>query len=373
MSMTPKLYTAKLKSGLVKLIKYLIHWPLNYWRKGIWQKIVSILVILIIIIIGTMYGIARWYIASESSQPYKLGVSFSPEYAASLGLNPQKTMKALIGIGVKEFRLDSYWSNMEPSPGVYNFSSLDWQFNLATKAHAKVILVLGLRQPRWPECYMPSWANNEPQSVWQGQLENFMAKVIGRYKNSPALASYQLENEYFLKGFGICKNFSRSRLISEYNLIKRLDPNHSIILGRSNNGIGFPIGKPTPSEFSISIYRRVWDANVTHRYLEYPFPAWYYAFLAGVQKIFLHRDMIIGELQAEPWPANGKPITKTTLAEQNKSFNAERLNARFKYAKATGMRNVIMWGSEYWYYRLVKLHDPSVWNVAKEQFKGSLG
>jgi hypothetical protein len=45
---------------------------------------------------------------------------------------------------------------------------------------------------------------------------------------------------------------------------------------------GFPTGQPQPDEFSISVYRRVWDAGWTHRYMEYPFPAWYYAFLAGI-------------------------------------------------------------------------------------------
>jgi hypothetical protein len=27
-----------------------------------------------------------------------------------------------------------------------------------------------------------------------------------------------------------------------------------------------------------------------------------------------------------------------------------------------------LWGAEYWYYRKVKLGDPSVWNVAREEF-----
>ncbi len=373
MSLKIKLYTGKLNKSLIRAAKYIYHYPVKYWRKGPWHKVKMIFVIVVLLILGTMYGIARWYIYTESSTPLKMGVSFSPYYAESLGLNPEQTMQALINIGVKQFRLDSYWSYLEPTEGHYDFSTLDWQFKMAEKAHAKVILVVGLRQPRWPECFMPTWAANEPQSVWQPQLEAFMTAVINRYKNSPSLESYQLENEYFLKGFGECTNFSRSRLISEYNLVKKLDPNHPIILGRSNNAIGFPVGQPTPNEFSISVYKRVWDAGVTHRYFEYPYPAWYYAFIAGVQEIFFHRNMIIGELQAEAWPPNGQAITKTSLAEQNKSIDATRLLNRFKYGKATGMRDVLLWGAEYWYYRLEILHDPSLWNVAKQEFKGSVG
>ncbi len=368
-----RLYTNKLKHSLVKGTKYCWNRSCSYWHKNRLNKVKLTILFIFILIIGTMYGIARWYIYSESSIPLQQGVSFSPDYAQSLGLNPEKTMKALTVIGVKQFRLNSYWSDMEPSPGVYNFSTLDWEIKDAEAAHAKVILVVGLRQPRWPECYMPSWATNESESVWQPQLENFMSAVINRYKNSPSLQYYQLENEYFLQGFGICTNFSRSRLVSEYSLIKKLDPYHPVIVGRSNNAIGFPVGKPQPDLYSISIYKRVWDAGVTHRYLEYPYPAWYYAYIAGVQKIFTDRDMIVGELQAEAWAPNGKTITQISLAEQNKSLDATRLNARFGFAKATGMRDIVMWGSEYWYYRMVILHDPSLWNVAKQHFKGSLG
>ncbi len=168
-----------------------------------------------------MYGIAQWYIHSERVKPLQQGVSFIPDYAQSLGLDPQETMDALTGIGVKHFRLVSYWSDMEQSPGKYDFSQLDWQFKKAEKAHAKVILTVGLSQPRWPECHYPGWVDiSKPQSQWQPQLETFMKKVIDRYKDSPSLQKYQLENEYFLKGFGICTNFSRQRLVDEYNLVK---------------------------------------------------------------------------------------------------------------------------------------------------------
>jgi hypothetical protein len=195
-----------------------------------------------------------------------------------------------------------------------------------------------------------------------------MQAVIERYRNSPSLQSYQVENEYFLSGFGTCTNSDRNRLISEYNLVNKLDSNHPIIVTRSDNAIGIPVGQPQPNEFSISVYRRVWDAAFTHRYLEYPFPAWYYGFLAGWQKLADHKDMMIGELQAEAWAPHGQSVTQISLAEQNKSINAKRLQDVFNYGRATGMRSIDLWGAEYWYYRLSVLHDPTLWNVAKQEF-----
>ncbi len=339
------------------------------WARGIGHKILLVLAVSIIIVIGIMYGIAQWYIQSQKNAQLEQGTSFIPAYARSLGLDPKETMDELIGIGIKHFRLVSYWNESEGVRGEYDFSQLDWQFEKAEEADAKVILTLGLRQPRWPECHMPKWAETMPREQWQPELEKYIQAVVERYKDSPALDKYQLENEYFLKGFGECKDFSRDRLISEYNLVKKLDPKHEIVVPRSNNALGFPVGQPQPDEFSISIYKRVWDAGVTRRYLEYPFPAWFYGYIAGVQMIFNERNMIIGELQGEAWPPNGKPIPQNSIDEQNKSLNAQRLKDRFEYGRATGMREIYMWGGEYWYYRKVILKDPSLWNVAKEEYK----
>lgn len=333
------------------------------------RKILTGVIMVVLLLIALMFGISKWYAWQNRNQPLVYGVSFIPAYAESLGVDPQQTMDALIGIGVKQFRLVSYWNQTETAPGIYDFSLLDWQFKKAETAHAQVILTVGLRQPRWPECHPPSFIDTSgPLNTWQPQLENYMTAVINRYKNSPSLYKYQLENEYFLKGFGDCKDFSRSRLQDEFALVKRLDSQHPIIVGRSNNALGFPVGSPTPDQWSISVYKRVWDAGVTHRYLEYPFPAWFYGYIAGVQKAVWGKDMSIAELQAEAWPPNGQGIPQTSLAEQNKSLDARRLKERFTYGKNTGMKSIDLWGAEYWYYRKTVLHDDSLWNVAKSEY-----
>ncbi len=355
----------RLNKAYILLKKYFLH----YWRTSLWQKFVVIFLLFIFVIGIFMYSIGEYYIVQQSNQPITLGVSFIPDYASYLGLNSQQTMKALLKIGVRDFRLTSYWTDIEPTKGHYNFSQLDWEFKLAEEYHAKITLVLGLRQPNWPECHIPNWATNEPTKTWQPQLYTVMKKVINQFKNSPSLQYYQLENEYFLKGFGNCTNFSRKRLIHEFNLIKQLDPYHQIIIGRSNNAIGLPIGQPQPNIFSISIYRRVWDANVTHLYLEYPYPSWYFAFLAEMQQIFEGKNMYIEELQAEPWTPNGLTITQTPLKVLNHALNAHQFQQNITFAKNTGMKTIMLWGAEYWYYLKVKYHDSSFWNIAKQEFK----
>ncbi len=315
-----------------------------------------------------MYAVAVWYRHSEQGKPYVQGVTFIPSYAEYLGLDAQETMDALLDIKVRHFRLVSYWDQLEPEQGTYDFSSLDWQMQKAEASGSKVSLAIGLRQPRWPECHAPDWVDTkQPAAQWQPQLESFMTKVIERYKDSPALESYQLENEYF-NHFGECYNFDRQRLSEELALVKQLDPHHPVIISRSNNYAGLMLRQPLPDEIGISVYRRVWDATVTKRYLQYPFPAWYYGFLAGGEKLLTGKDSVLHEMQAEPWPPRGQGILDTSLAEQNKTFDAKRFQDRVAFAKATGMREVYYWGAEYWYYRMTVLHDDSVWQVAKHLY-----
>ncbi len=341
----------------------------SWWAAAsIWKKAVACLVMAVLLAVGTMYGIARWYMEKHNDEPLEIGATFIASYARHYDLDPKATFKAMVDdLYIKRFRLVSYWDVHEPKNNKYDFSELDWQFDMAEEAGAKVSLAIGLRQPRWPECHMPKWAEEMPKEQWSKELKDYMKIVIERYKDRPALESYQLENEYFMKVFGICPDHERDRLIDEYNFVKQVDPNHPVVVSRSNNAIGAPIGKPTPDAFGVSVYKRVWDKTITKRYIEYPFPAWYYGFLAGVGEILTGKDMIVHELQAEPWPPVG--VKEASLDEQDKSLSPERLRDRIRYGAATGMRKVDLWGVEWWYWRKVSKNDPSIWDAGRETIK----
>lgn len=321
------------------------------------------------------YAISVWYAQKHKDDPLIIGTTFVAPYARHFGLDPQQTLDALINdAGFRQFRLVSYWDEIERDKGSYDYGDLDWQFRKVEAAGGKVSLAIGLRQPRWPECHMPEWAKNTPMSEWEPQVTKFIVNTMNRYKDSPALDSYQLENEFFLDVFGECPDFTRERLVREFNAAKAADPNHKIIITRSNNALGYPVGDPRPDEFGVSVYKRVWDKTLTKRYFEYPFPAWFYGSLAGGGEILTGKKLIIHELQMEPWlPDTGNFAINdiNSVAEQDKSMNAERLHDRFEYAKASGIKTMYTWGSEWWYWRKVKANDPSLWNVAKEEIQAA--
>jgi hypothetical protein len=307
--------------------------------------------------------IALKYQISSGSGPVRFGVTFSKKRAEEFGLDPKETLNALLqDLKLKDLRLVSYWSEHQKtdSPN-YDFTELDWQFEEANKFGAKVSLSIGLRQPRWPECHAPQWASSIPKEQWYPKLKNYISAVVKRYKNNPALKSWQLENEYFLDVFGECPDFSRDRLVEEFNLVKAEDPNHPVIISRSNNLVGLSVNDPKPDIDAISVYRKVY--NPTLGYIAYPIPPWYYSFLAEAQKNIDGRPTIVHEFQLEPWLKSGQ-LQDSTLADQNITMSQKDVELNLEYAKRIGIKEVYLWGGEWWYWRLKK-GDPSIWDTVR--------
>jgi hypothetical protein len=339
-------------------------WPKN----KVLSRLLAGCLAVIFLFVTISYSAAVYYMQINRDKPYRYGATFIPDYARYLGTDPEETFDAMINdMGFRHFRLVSYWKNIEAEKGTYDFKELDWQFAKAEQSGSKVSLAIGLRQPRWPECHEPSWAKGRPIGEWYPNLKTYMVAVIERYKNSPALDSYQLENEFFLDVFGDCPDFNRDRLVEEFNLVKATDPDHPVIVSRSNNIIGLPLGEPRPDISAVSVYKRVWDKEITYRYVEYPFPAWFYSSLAGGGKIMTGKDLIIHELQAEPWMPEGFDLRTSPLSEQDKTLSPDRLKDRIDYARATGIKEIDFWGVEWWYARKVVRGDSSVWDTAKAE------
>lgn len=294
------------------------------------------------------------------------GVSFSKKRSEELGLDWRANYTALLDdLKIKHYRLMSYWDEHEHERGKIDFTDLDWQMDQAAKRGATVSLTLGIRQPRWPECHQSKWADSIGGHEWKQALYAYMEQVVNRFKNHPALESWQLENEGMNTWFGLCDPPDRERLIEEFDLVKKWDPSHRVIMSLSDQH-GLPLGKPVPDVYGFSVYRIIWnDKFWPNTYLVYPTPIWYHRAREQAIKLIQNRPVVIHELQMEPW--GPKDTQYLSIEEQDRSMSVEQIGKVFKFARQTGIRNIDLWGGEWWYWRKVNHNDPTIWEAVRTE------
>jgi len=332
------------------------------------HKILRVFAVISMVILGIVLLLMIVFRPAGTSQFKRLGSSFSIKYAQELGLDWKETYLALLeDIDIPSLRLMSYWDEYEKENDVYDFETLDWQMDKAQENGAKVSLAIGLRQPRWPECHQPNWADNLAYDEWKQELEEYIAVVVNRYKDHPALESYQLENEAFNQWFGVCniqdRKVLRQRLTDELDLVKSLDSNTPVIMSLSDQH-GFPLGGPTPDIYGYSIYRVVYNTQVIPFYLIYPTPVWYHRMRAQVIDLVKDKPVLVHELQLEPW--GPKPTVELSIEEQNRSMSPAQMYRNVDFARQIGLDEGYLWGAEWWYWRKTVKNDPTIWEVAKD-------
>lgn len=294
--------------------------------------------------------------------PAKYGVSFSLKQCRNFKIDPKETLKFLLDdMGLRRFRLMSYWDEHEVKPGSYDFSALDQQIKQIENASGIITLCLGVRQPRWPESHWPEWTQNLPESEKYDALYKYLTEVVKRFRSYGCISSWQLENEALNRSFGENGDFNRRRLKTEYALVKSLDPHRPLIMTTSNTW-GIPLRKPRPDMFGFTMYQTQFESD---RYRSTQLPWWWYKLRALKIATLTRRASFIHELQLEPW--GPKAIWEMSDTEQSKSMNSEVAKAIIEKAKKTNLFPIDLWGSEWWYWRKVKLNDHSVCDTVKAE------
>lgn len=292
------------------------------------------------------------------------GASLSIKQCRNFGIDDQKVLKAAISeLGLRRFRLMSYWDEIEKQPGKYDFKHLDAQINTIARHDGEVSLCLGARQPRWPESHWPDWAKSLTNTKRKTALLQFMELTVNRYKDNPTIASWQLENEALLKNFGENGDFDRERLRTEFKLVKRLDPTRPVIMTTSTSW-GIPLRRPIPDIVGFSFYRITHDKGAYRKSVYQP---WIFKLRALLIKLVWRRPSFIHELQAEPWgPQN---IWDMSQSEQAKSMNPTTLKDNLEAAKATKLGPIDLWGLEWWFWQKRRFNDIRFWDIVKSHIR----
>jgi len=225
-------------------------------------------------------------------------------------------------------------------------------------------LVVGQRVPRWPECHYPDWALGLEKKRLQESVLKYITEVINHYKFFSSIAAWQVENEPLFFLFGNCPKPDKEFLKEEIKRVKSLDPERPIIITDSGE-LSFWRGTAGSSEiFGTTLYRLIWNKFIGwHKHF---YPPVFYTFRSYLVKKFTPTEkVIIAEMQAEPWGTGNKPLTKIPFEEQVKKFDLKEFEKVFRFARKTGVKEIYVWGVEWWYWRKTK-GDSSFWDTGKE-------
>lgn len=295
----------------------------------------------------------------------QLGVTFSSRYASDIGLDWKKSLTAALDeLAVRKIRIPVYWDLVESKEGEYDFSDVDWQLEEIRKRNGEVILVVGQKVPRWPECSIPEWAKADSEKRKEKLLE-FVGRTVERYKGNSEIKYWQVENEPFLK-FGICPPFDVKLLDQEIALVRTKDPSRKIIITDSGELSLWVNAAKRADVFGTTMYRTVWKEGIGS--FHYPIGPRFFRFKYLLSKFVARQEnIIVVELQAEPWI--GGWTTNAPLAEQFGSMNSETLKDNVVFARKTGFPEIYLWGVEWWYWLKTEKNHPELWETARELFE----
>lgn len=329
--------------------------------------------ILISLLIGAFVALCLWLYLPwpHSAVTHVYGVTWSPAYARYLGIDSVDGLRQVMGdLGLKQIRLPTYWTDIEPAQGQFDWTDLDAHLDVIKQQQGSVLMVVGAKQPRWPECWVPSWVKVlSPSARDQAQLD-YVDAVVRRYANSSVVQAWQVENEsgFLFSTFGDCANDHPALLSEEMDRIRSLEqelhvaqkPIVTTTSGELSTWLFFP---KTLDGFGVSVYRTVVNPQlgVLHYWFLTPQTYARRALLTGHPV----RSTFVDELQMEPWVT--QDIRTTSFANQVKTFSVKDMQSNFAYAQDLGFSKIYFWGAEWWLWMKAQGH-PEFWQAAQAFF-----
>jgi len=330
--------------------------------KKIPKKLIRIISIIIILI--CLYGLS--FLLDFSKEDVKYGVTFSPFYAQNeLKINWQETYLAILDdLKVDHIRLSAYWNQIESEKGTYDFTDLDWQIAEASKRDINIILAIGRRLPRWPECHDPIWLKDlSPEEIRKPQLD-FISTTIYKYKNNPNIKTWQIENEPFLSTFGECPPLDHQLFKDEIRTARSISPKPILVTDSGELNLWINAARTGANIVGTTLYKVVYNKNIG--YIKYPLPPLFYYSKGWFIKTFFGTEKVINaELQAEAWHTEEKNLLQMTLEEQFESLDINQFKENIILSRKSGFEEIYLWGAEWWYFLKTERGYDAFWEEAK--------
>lgn len=342
----------------------------RYLKRLVALKIFWVFIIFIITVILSPF-ILFLFLRPEVATNINYGVTFSKKYASELGLDWKDTYKYILDdLGVKHIRLIAYWDDIEKEKDVYNFDDIIWQVEEAEKRNTDIIMTIGRKVPRYPECFEPAWWKKiENETIRDQELYEYIKVSVNTLNKYDSISKWQIENEPFFE-FGDCSHkIKYSTVSNEIAVVRELSSKEILVQDSGEGGFWYPSYK-LGNYLGISMYRRVWYDFwgiffSKQIYFRYPLAHWTYKIKSELTRV-PYQKMIVTELQAEPWGSNIN--SSLTQEQKDKTMSRHHFFETISYAQKTGFGNFYLWGVEWWYWEKEMNSNPFFWNTAKVLF-----
>lgn len=355
---------------------------------------ITSMVVVVSIVLSTILAVPRLSRAQSNgsdSVPVSLGFTFSERQANYLDISWRQAFEAAMDLTPNLVRLGAYWDTIEPTPGKYDFTNLDWMLD-HVPAQSSVLLTVGMKAPRWPEYFLPAWLRNsikvpdgasvtQDDRVRQATLQ-FVSQVIQHERGRSNIKYWQVENEpldpsgphqwtidsgFLSEEIGLVRALDKSRpivvsMFVDTSPVGLLPPWRGQLMDRARKvlsvadvlGLDVYSVRPIANKyFSVSLRWPVWEWEPRVRTLQQV------AQSAG-------KHAWISEAQAEPWlPA--RVVTTGSSPSQNATptLTADTVDR----LHADGFSIILLWGVEYWYVRSERYKDTNWWSGMQQFFR----
>jgi hypothetical protein len=322
--------------------------------------------------------------APQAARPsVDFGFTFSERQADYLKLPWREAFQAAMDLDPNLVRLGAYWDDIEPRPGAFDFSTLDWLLD-NMPPQSSVLLTVGMKAPRWPEYYLPAWLPRDRLSngadvasdpaVRQATLD-YIRAVVEHEKDRPNIRYWQVENEPLDPSGPRHWRIGAGFLEQEIALVRSLDPTRPIAgnLFVDTSPLGLLPSQAAALRdrartilgladiLGLDVYS-VRPVATGHVQLSLSWPLWEWEpRLLALQRLgaAAGKQTWISEAQAEPWAPSRLVDTRATPAGKTSpaltSTTVQRL-------QADGFSTILFWGVEYWYMRSERYQDADWWS-----------
>jgi hypothetical protein len=355
-------------------------------RKRVWPRAILTVAAFLscLLLAGVIANRFEWPAKASAGEPL-YGADFSCRQAEWLGEDCRAAYTALLDqLAVKHVRLSAYWDEIEPRPGVYDFSSIDWQIDEAAQRGVGVTLTVGIKGQRAPEFYVPDWAlagrhiaDGSSPADYPDIVASSLAYVratVEHESNRNAIEVWQVDNEPYVHFWRTAHDWSLPSwfVVEEANAIRQSDPTQRPLLithasWLSTDRTWRQILK-TADIVGEAVYTKRQRGPLASNYL-FPFQLGPLTpNLPGQEAAAtrLGKSVWISELQAEPFEAPWVELKGAGC--DYPTISPELLRNNLALADRSGVERAYLWGAEWWYYCLTQKGDPSMWEAARQAF-----